>query len=53
MSAPKCSHCGVSMWPYETVQKADGPYTRWECKTQRCTTCKGRCTEKLGQPGKP
>lgn len=46
MSAPRCPHCGVGMWPYETVKKYDGVYKRYECKIQWCTKCKGRCTHK-------
>jgi len=53
MSAPRCPHCNVSMWPYETIQKSDGPYTRYECRTVQCPRCKGRCNEKIGQSGKP
>ncbi len=47
--APKCPHCGVTMSIYETVQKADGPYGRYECKTRHCPTCNGGCTHKVGQ----
>jgi len=47
---PKCPHCQVSMWLYETVKKADGPYGRYECRTQHCPRCRGgRCLEKVGQ----
>lgn len=41
-----CPHCGVGMWPYETVKKADGTYKRYECRIQYCKTCKGKCTHK-------
>jgi hypothetical protein len=49
VAVPTCPHCRVGMWEYERVQKADGPYGRFECRTQWCPTCKGRCTEKIGQ----
>lgn len=47
--APKRPHCGVGMWLYETFQKLDGPYGRYECKTQQCPRCNGRCRETRGQ----
>lgn len=47
--APKCPHCGVGMWLYETVKKLDGPYGRYECKTQHCPHCDGRSRETRGQ----
>lgn len=48
--APKCPHCDVQMWLYEKVTKADGPYGRYECRTQHCKRCGGRrCTMKIGQ----
>jgi len=49
MSVPKCPHCNVGMWLYETVQKADGPYGRYECRISHCSTCNGRCTHKEGK----
>ena len=51
----QCPHCKVSMWPYETVKKADGTYKRYECRIQYCQTCKGKCTHKeMGhRPEKP
>ena len=48
--APMCPHCDVQMWLYETVQKTDGPYGRYECRVQVCPKCHGKpCTEKIGQ----
>ena len=48
--APLCPHCGVQMWLYETVQKLDGPYGRYECKITHCPKCNGgRCRETRGQ----
>jgi hypothetical protein len=48
--APLCPHCKVQMWEYERVQKADGPYGRYECKTQHCPNCGGgKCGETRGQ----
>lgn len=49
MAVPRCPHCKVGMWLYETVQKADGPYGRYECRTMHCPQCKGRCTHKEGK----
>lgn len=51
MSAPKCPHCNVATWPYDTVPKRDGVYHRYECKIIRCATCRGgRCTYPILAP---
>jgi hypothetical protein len=49
MAEPRCPHCHVPMRLYETVQKADGPYGRYECPNPRCPKCSNsKCTERIG-----